>query len=195
MLPPKQTVPLKVASLEFDTNTMYPSGSSQTTSLQAYSTTTTHNAPRVSATEKATAVAASSSFYSSAAMVPAAAHARTSYCSAQNRPSNCSGYSMSPSAARLRPSALSRSSSTTGANNNNNNVYGLDRLDALSGSARPSMDAFARTSISSCVDVDSHAIARAVAVTRSLPRELSDCARHLSAFSPDCLLPAQVRPC
>ena len=72
-------------------------------------------------------------------------------------------------------------------------MFGLDRLDA-SGVARPSLDNFDDdASKSSRIDVDTHAIARAVAVTRSLPRELNDCSRHLSAFTANCLLPAQVR--
>lgn len=182
----KQFIPLKVSM----------GGESDTPSLKATSFATTHNAQRGSTNvDNTAALAASSSFYSSMQVVQNAAHVRTSQGSPK-RASNCSATSVSSSAARLRPSAVSRTSDTA-AGNSRAAVYGLDRLDAKSGPFRPSLNQFARNSNASCLDadLDDHAIARAVAVTRSLPRELRDCARNLSAFSADCLLPAQVRCC
>lgn len=69
----------------------------------------------------------------------------------------------------------------------------LENIDDPLGS-RPSMDAFGSQSSSFAQPLDSHAVARAVAVLRTLPQEVLSCARVLSAFTPDCLLPAQVPP-
>lgn len=201
----RQHAPLKVSSVatESDSKSLDPSGSLKGLSMRGHTRSASgavSGGGGVSKPENPAAVAAGSGFYSSTIAMPSAAgHVRTSDVSAQNRPSTGSVYSLSsPAGPQLRATRNSRTSSNVNTGKKAQGMdqqgdFGLDRLDGKVGVSRPSMDTFARTSTSSRADVDSHAVARAVAVTRSLPRELSDCARHLSAFSADCLLPAQVR--
>nr|CAG9012588.1 UM033_0004.1 [Ulva compressa] len=88
--------------------------------------------------------------------------------------------------------ASSRASGASRSVRSRNASCALENIDDPLGT-RPSMDAFgSQMSASFAQPLDSHAVARAVAVLRTLPQEVISCARILSAFNPDCLLPAQV---
>lgn len=87
--------------------------------------------------------------------------------------------------------ASSRASGASRSIRSRNASCALENIDDPLGT-RPSMDAFGSQSSSFAQPLDSHAVARAVAVLRTLPQEVIACARILSAFNPDCLLPAQV---
>lgn len=89
--------------------------------------------------------------------------------------------------------ASSRASGASRSIRSRNASCALENIDDPLGT-RPSMDAFGSQSSSFAQPLDSHAVARAVAVLRTLPSEILACARILCAFTPDCLLPAQVCP-